>query len=142
MDLADILYPNQGKDPYDYSDQYNTQLSAEDEAKFQTWAKEQGREKDVYDYDLRGFWKAGEEFADNGHGSDQYKKPNHPTFSDQSKYSSPEQMGGKWTEDKKGTVTFTPSEQNLKMMGEENLRKYFAEHEPDVILNIPKKGKK
>lgn len=70
----------------DMSGQYNTRLSAADESKFQGWAKKEGRQGDLADYDLRGFWKSGAAFAKNGHGSDEWKKPNHPTFSTGSRY--------------------------------------------------------
>ncbi len=43
--------------PDDMSGQYNTQLSPEQETAYQAWAKQQGREKDVFNYDLRGAWK-------------------------------------------------------------------------------------
>ena len=35
-------------DPNDFSDRYNTTLSPEEEAQFQKWAQQQGREGDVY----------------------------------------------------------------------------------------------
>ena len=75
----------------DYSDKFNTVLAPDEEEKYQAWATENHREKDVYDYDLRGAWKelqSGTMSEDErGHLGDKYKKPNHPTFSDQSIYS-------------------------------------------------------
>lgn len=125
-------------DPNDFSDRYNTKLSPAEEKEFKKWAKENNKTKDVYDYDLRGFWKDKQEFADNGHGSDKYKKPNHPTFSDQSQYHGKEgNVGGKWAE-KNGKVSFTPSETNIRNMSAEELKYYFQKYEPGVELNLPK----
>jgi hypothetical protein len=64
----------------------------------------------------------------NGHGSDAYKLPNHPTFSQDSLASNPLQPGGVW--DERG---FTPSEHNLRNMPPEHLQDYFnnVEHEVD-----------
>ena len=122
----------------DPSQRYNTKLTDKEEKQFQEWAAKENKLKDTYDYDLRGFWKDKQSFADNGHGSDKYKKPNHPTFSDQSQYHGTEgKQGGKWTEDTKGNVSFTPSETNLKNMSAEQLRQYFDKFEPGVKLNLP-----
>lgn len=130
--------PAPAADPYDFSNKYNTKLSPDDEAKYQKWAKDNGKEKDVYDYDMRGFWKDGNQFAENGHGADTYKKPNHPTFSDQSKYHGVNgAFGGTWTE-KDGEVSFTPSVTNLRNMPSAELQKYFDKYEPGVKLNLPK----
>jgi hypothetical protein len=40
------------------------------------------------DYDYRGAFAAGQGESPNGHWTDQYKKPNHETFSDESQYAS------------------------------------------------------
>ena len=128
------------EDDRDFSNQYNTELTPEEEKAFKKWAKKNGREKDVYDYDLRGAWKemmSGQmSESDNGHLGDRYKKPNHPTFSDESKYSTDENRGGHWDKDSSGRTRFTPSDANLKNMSEGELRRYFKEVEPDVLLNI------
>lgn len=60
---------------------------------------------DEKDYDLRGAWLGGFK-PGSGHGTDQFKKPNHPTFSEESQYSSALHPGGRWTDD-----TFVPSPQ-------------------------------
>lgn len=127
------------KDPLDYSDRFNTKLSPEDEAKFQEWQKANPRLGNTYDYDSRGFWKAGAEQADNGHGSDQWKKPNHPTFSDQSQYSTAENgKGGSWSKDDDGHDVFTPSKQNLSLRSADELRETLKTEDPDVLVNAPK----
>jgi hypothetical protein len=122
-------------DPYDFSDRYNTKLTAAQEQQYQQWvadqSKAQGRDlsKDTYDYDLRGFWKSGGSFDDeSGHGGDTYKKPNHPTFSDQSQYHGVDgYQGGTWGGGQNGQpFTFTPSTTNLQMMSLPGLQRYFA----------------
>ena len=127
------------------STEYDTKLTPEEEQKFQTWAAQQSQKMgrdvlmDTEDYDLRGLWKENGGFGANGHAPDTYKKPNHPTFSDQSKYSNEQTPGGKWSQDDKGQWTFTPSEQNLRAWGPENLKRYFAEREPNAKLVLPEK---
>lgn len=104
-------------------------------------SKLQGRDVslDEQDYDLKGYYdslKANPK--ESGHLPDDFKKPNHPTFSNQSKYHVPiTQEGGEWSEDGE----FTPSEHNLKNMGSENLQKYFNEVENPEALNLAKEKK-
>jgi len=124
-----------------WKDKYNTQLTAEEEKQFQKWAKENNRQNDDYDYDIRGAWKeitSGKMTeADNGHLGDKYKKPNHPTFSDQSIYSGKDgYVGGSWREDN-GSTSFTPSTTNLQNYSMDELRAYFNKVEPGVRLNTP-----
>lgn len=115
------------KDPLDFSDQFNTKLSAKEEEDYQKWAKAAGREKDAYDYDMRGAWKEGIDANAEGHFPDTYKKPNHPSFSDESKYhDGKEHKGGKWSQ-KDGRDKFKPGATNLKMHGAEGLRGYFSD---------------
>src|SRR5690242_7452603 len=84
-------------DPNDFSGRYNTQLTPAEEQQFQQWAQASGRANDTYDYDLRGAWKSGAATAPNGHLPDTFKKPNHPTFSDQSQYHGIDgYQGGSW----------------------------------------------
>lgn len=66
---------------------YDTQLSPDDETKFQAWKQQNAPNDSGADYDLRGAYKSGlsKDIA-SGHWPDTYKKPNHPTFSDQSIY--------------------------------------------------------
>lgn len=65
-----------------------------------------------------------------GHGSDYGKLPNHPTFSNQSYYSSPEVQGGVWTKSHSGKDMFIPS----MTMDTRGLAGYFKEVEPHVVL--------
>lgn len=90
--------------------------------------------KDTQDYDLESYYnnlKANP--VEGGHLPDTYKKPNHPTFSDQSMYHIPGvQEGGKWNENE-----FTPSAHNLSNMPAEHMQQYFNEVETPEALNLP-----
>ena len=133
---AEVIETQKNVDPYDFSDRYNTKLSYEEEAQFQKWAKMEGRDKDVYDYDIRGAWKelkTGKMSEDERwHLGDKYKKPNHPTFSDQSKYNGIDgYVGGTWSEEN-GKTVYRVSKSNT--MSKAQLKRYFERVEPDVIL--------
>ena len=124
----------------DYSDKFNTVLSPDEEEKYQAWATENHREKDVYDYDLRGAWKelqSGTMSEDErGHLGDKYKKPNHPTFSDQSIYSGQDGVtGGVWSRNADGRDVYTPG-RKLSSVEADRLRRYFARNEPGVVLDL------
>ncbi len=77
---------------------YNTQLNPQEESLFEQWKKQYAPNDSGADYDLRGAFKAGLTPAQNGHWNDEFKKPNHPTFSNESKYSreNPELPAGRW----------------------------------------------
>ena len=127
----------------DCSDKFNTVLSPDEEEKYQAWATENHREKDVYDYDLRGAWKelqSGTMSEDErGHLGDKYKKPNHPTFSDQSIYSGQDGVtGGVWSRDAEGKDVYTPG-RKLSSVEADRLRRYFLRNEPGVVLDLKDK---
>jgi len=67
---------------------FDTPLDADEELQFQAWKSQNAPNDSGEDYDLRGAFKAGLLPGADGHWADTYKKPNHPTFSDQSIYSS------------------------------------------------------
>ena len=124
----------------DFTDRFNTHLSPAEEAAFQKWATSQGRDyrNDLFDYDMRGAWKAGAGAADNGHFPDTFKKPNHPTFSDQSQYNGQSgYQGGTWSGGDDAPTTFQPSATNIRNMGVDGLRRYFGAVEPDATLIAP-----
>lgn len=87
-----------------HDEHYNTVLSPDEEKNFGPWKDEHAPQDSGVDYDLRGAFKEGLKPGPDGHWADTYKKPNHPTFSDQSKY---KDYGnpGKWEGD-----TFVPPE--------------------------------
>ncbi len=127
----------------DYSEKFNTVLSPDEEEKYQVWATENHREKDVYDYDLRGAWKelqSGTMSEDErGHLGDKYKKPNHPTFSDQSIYSGQDGVtGGVWSRNAEGKDVYTPG-RKLSSVEADRLRRYFLRNEPGVVLDLKDK---
>jgi hypothetical protein len=141
----------------DWAGHYNTALSPENEALFQKWAQRQSRTAgrnvldDLRDYDLRGYWSSGGHVDQSGgqHLPDTFKKPNHPTFSDESKYSGQPDLyggraeGGKWMGDDQAGWSFQPSERMLKTTHNmEALRRYFDAQEPDSILVSPLRAAK
>ncbi len=68
-------------------DHLRTKLSPADEVKFQEWKKVYAPRDSGQDYDLRGAFQAGiKPDPKTGHWPDTFKLPNHPTFSDESKY--------------------------------------------------------
>ena len=129
--------------PDDMSEQYNTQLNDEQEKQYTQWAKEQGRELDVQNYDLRGAWLEMQSNSsmsedERGHLGDKYKKPNHPTFSAESIYNGKEGVqGGKWEQN--GAIwSYTPGRKLTKDQAK-RLEKYFQEHEAGNYLNLKDK---
>src|SRR5262252_1005607 len=66
---------------------YDTPLKPGEETAFQFWKRKYAPEDSGEDYDFRGAWKAGiKPDPQSGHWPDTYKKPNHPTFSNESQY--------------------------------------------------------
>lgn len=120
-------------------DIYDTPLNAEQEAAYGATFKPE----DSADYDMRGLYtddpQATEKFLAGEHGPDKYKKPWHPTFSDESQYHGVAgQMGGTWGKDEGGD-TFTPGSTNVQLHGLLGLIDYFDKNEPDVKLLMPRK---
>lgn len=89
------------------------------------------------DYDMEGWRKETglDSLPEGQHYPDTYKLPNHMTFSDESKYSTPETPGGHWEEYEKGKWNFTPSKFNLEQHPLEEMKDYFKNVEgPDARL--------
>lgn len=102
------------------------------------------------DYDYAGYRKKyGEPDQSNGkHLTDEFKKPNHITFSTESIYNKPGQEGGRWEEEPvsdndKSSVRwhFYASPYNVKIHGSDKLKKYFKLREPDAVLHLPEEDK-
>jgi len=101
---------------------YNTPLTSQEQIDFNKWVvlkdKERNRDRSIiWDkgaYDIQGFWKSQEQKDSDGHSSDLYKKPNHPTFSRQSKHTTAANPGGVWGDD----GAFYPSYETSKMYDE------------------------
>jgi hypothetical protein len=83
--------------------------------------------------------------AETGHFPDTYKKPNHPTFSDESIYHGKDlgldngmkAEGGHWDTGDNEKLTFTPGKTNLMFHSAQDLIDYFAKYEKNVQLNLP-----
>lgn len=77
---------------------YETQLSPQQEVQFQQWKKKYAPHDSGADYDLRGAFQAGlTPDPKTGHWPDTYKKPNHPTFSNESIYAKDRpDLAGHW----------------------------------------------
>ncbi len=132
--------PNVYSDPdAGYIDQYNTPIPDEKKQDYLRWifqnSLKSGRDvtKDMVDYDVQGAALSNMQTAANGHGNDQFKKPNHPTFSTGSQYSGVDgYQGGTW-----GENGFVPSETNLRMSSPSWLANYFSKVEPGIGLMMP-----
>ncbi len=76
---------------------FDTKLSPTEEAEFQAWKAINAPHDSGVDYDLRGAFKAGMQPGETGHWDDQFKKPNHPTFSTYSQYAKDyPKLAGTW----------------------------------------------
>ena len=132
-------------DPNDFSDRYNTPIPPERQAAFNQYVADQTKAtgksplNDRYDYDVQGDWLGGAARDERGHGSDRYKKPNHPTFSDQSQYHGKDgYVGGHWDQSSQGQYTsYTPSQTNLNFRSPTELQDYFTKTEPGIALRSP-----
>ena len=131
-----LVSPN---DIYDYTNQFNTPLTVEEKREYDIWAAKNPGLSNKYDYDSQGFFKSGIALSANGHATDQYKKPNHPTFSDQSQYHGHQgkYFGGSWLLNENGKYTFLPSPTNLEMMPKLSLKSYFDKVEPTNNVILP-----
>ena len=84
------------------------------------------------DYDMAGYVaKYGKPDQSKGqHLTDEFKLPNHITFSEYSSYSNPEMQGGKWQRGGSEALwNFTPSQFNLQQHSPEEYAQYFANRE-------------
>ena len=111
-----------------------------DANRYLDWAHKGGKNtsEEEQDYDLRGYYKAGGKLTPGAHLPDTFKKPSHPTFSEESKYSGPGNEGGKWIKDKKGNyLGFQPGPANLQYRTPEQIQEYFDKYEPGLKLYWP-----
>lgn len=133
-----------------FKSRFNTALNPDEMKGYAQWLAEQSTKlnrdvaSDSIDYDMQGAWKSGVATSDNGHFPDTYKKPNHPTFSDQSIYHGvPDEnggsyFGGKWNDLGNGKYTYMPSPEMLsKTHDVKSMADYFKQHERDSQLVLP-----
>lgn len=149
--------------PDDMTNRYNTPLDPGQEFGYGQWLQLQSamRNRDVgrdnFDYDMRGAYQQAQptpqypstftlpeqgDAAPNpeAHFTDTFKKPNHPTFSDQSMNQGRDgQVGGTWAS-AGGQTYFQPGPANLQQWGQGPLQDYFKQAEPDVALIPPSGG--
>ncbi len=97
---------------------------------------------DTSGYDLRGYYNNDPQGAmsfltPKTHALDTYKKPSHITFSNESKYSDPNNPGGNWGYENEQDV-FNAAPQNVTNAGgAQRLQEYFNEKEKGVKLVQP-----
>lgn len=130
--------------------QYQTKLTPQQQPAYQAYiaklARLQGRPtagvmRDDYDYDLQGAFLSNLQPDARGHLSDQFKKPNHPTFSTGSQYHGVDgNEGGVWSQPQgpQGPWTFTAGQTNVDSMGgQAGLQRYFDERERGNTVIMP-----
>ena len=123
-----------------YRKKFNTKLSDYEEKQYKadmvSESIDKGRDitMDEGAYDVRGAWvdkgQSGKLFP-KGHGFDTHKKPNHPTFSNESKYATKENPGGSWLI--KDTFV-VPKTNEFKGKA---LKKYMDKYEPGIAVVGP-----
>lgn len=129
-----------------FQSHFNTALDPMQEKKFKDYLKNRSKQlgrdvsMDLQDYDLRGAFRETSGSDARGHGTDRFKKPNHPTFSTESIYhESPKAGGGQWVGGRWGGDTFTLSKQMRDRYGKGigRLKDYMTRVEPKVALLPP-----
>jgi len=129
-----------------FKQNFNTPLTDTERNKYQSWLDYQtgwnGSDPTHAsdDYDMQGFWKKYGDTTISGHFTDEFKKPNHPTFSEESQYSGAPSawggtyQGGTWADD---GSSYTPSAEMLRTTHSlDKLKAYMSQYEPDVKLNL------
>lgn len=112
-DLRRLMSEKRDTTDYATDPRFNTTLLPMQEGIFQVWKRKYAPDDSGADYDLRGAFKAGLTPGEDGHWPDAFKKPNHPTFSNESRYAelAPDRAGS-W--DQAGNyVPPDPDEQDL-----------------------------
>jgi hypothetical protein len=98
-------------------DNFNTPIPENRKAEYSAWAKNNVFDSG-HDYDYAGAFLAGygRDKDGNGHLPDTFKKPNHPTFSVESKYATGayKKYAGSWSQNKAGEYSFKPAKVTLK----------------------------
>lgn len=120
-------------------DEYDTGLGAAGEAAYTTWKKSLPENlQNESDYDLRGFYK---KYGDNAveeeqHLTDEFKKPNHPTFSKESKYYKKGMWAGEWDDKGNFHIPYDTPKEIL-----DRLLDYWenSDEEGDIVINVKEK---
>lgn len=126
----------------DFAQRYNTPIPEDKQKDFVQWltnlAMKRGSDprQDYNDYDIQGAFLDSMSQDGRGHMGDKFKKPSHPTFSDQSQYSGVDGYnGGHWAGN-----AFYPSTTNMQMSSPGFLQNYFSRVEPGYGLMVPVGG--
>lgn len=128
------------------ADNYTTQLTPDMEAAYQQWRAKLPRDlQNEVDYDLRGAFLDSVKADGRLHMTDKFKKPNHITFSDGSKYSTPANPGGQWLPTgqrnplmpNQDQFAFWASPANARRSGINDLNNYFNQYEQGNAVIYP-----
>jgi hypothetical protein len=117
------------------ANQLGTKLTPQQEAGYLDWKAKNRPNDSGMDYDLRGAYLAQLNPDNRGHLDDEFKFPNHPTFSTGSKYSTEKTPGGEWKKLPSGQFYFEPSrwmENDTERM--KFLLEYMKKAEPESVL--------
>lgn len=96
--------------------------------------------RETPDYDIRGAYEAGIDPDERGHLTDEFKLPNHITYSDESRAAKEKNAppAGKWVGSDEDGWTFYASQTNINNAGGVGaLRNYFKRNEKGVRLVLP-----
>jgi len=119
---------------------FDTTLNAQQTTQYQAWLKQMaaaGYATGNSDYDMQGAFLAGvKPNPTSKHYPDQFKKPNHMTFSTESQYHGKPYKGGEWKQ-VNGKWSFYASPDNLKFNNREALINYFKTKEAKSSLYLP-----
>jgi hypothetical protein len=84
---------------------------------YEEWKQKYAPHDSGRDYDLKAAWEAGLT-PTNGHFPDTFKKPNHPTFSIESKFWKPGMAAGRWEGEKYIPMTPEQAKEWVKKNGQ------------------------
>jgi|SRR5215831_4789967 len=126
----------------DYS-HLNTPITPAEEPAFQLWKQKNAPKDSGFDYDLAGAFKAGVvRDPKTGHMPDTFKKPNHPTFSNQSKfYAIAPEKAGRWEGDR--FIPPAPASDMAQRFGvtpDDDMARRFGVGGPPPAPKGPEKG--
>ena len=96
--------------------------------------------RETPDYDVRAAYDAGMDPDERGHLNDEFKLPNHITYSDESRAAKAKDAppAGKWVGSEEGGWTFYASPTNIQNAGGvDALREYFRKYEKESRLVLP-----
>ena len=111
--------------------EFDTKLNSNEENSYQFWKQSLPKQlQSEDDYDLRGYYKEHGAEDTEGHLTDKYKKPNHPTFSVESQYYKKGMWAGKWNEEGNFIIPLDTPKEKLKQLVEY----WRSGAEPEALL--------